>query len=309
MPSNEPRITVEAALRDLTSPKATTRADAAWDLDGAALTDASLVLALRGALGDPSPEVRRAAAFALAGAADAPTCEALSLAATADPDGEVRQAAVVALGRRGSEGGVAAVRRALADPDPDVRFQATAVVVALDPGNAAPALAPLLEDADAEVRGSAAAALGDLGAREHSDPLRGRLHDADEGVQLEAAVALARLGDASGVEVLLAHLRRRDTRLLAAEHLFLVAGPDHLAPLLQHARAARFDPLLRVWLAGAAARLGDAASQQELLAALDRRNPLVHGVAVRIVEAIDAPWARERAASLGGPERALRSGE
>jgi HEAT repeat protein len=117
--------TLEAALRDVGSPKPTVRAEALRDLCRYGDDERERVLrALESALrADEAPPVRSAAALGLA---DLGASEALPtlLLAVEDDDAHVRQMAITALGEIGDARATERLRRALGDKRPEVRFQA-----------------------------------------------------------------------------------------------------------------------------------------------------------------------------------------
>src|SRR5690606_27206850 len=121
--------TIDAARRDLASPKAEVRADAARDLGQPGQHAADLdrrVELLAGALGDEQPLVRRAVVLALADLGAKQALPAL-LGLLADPDLRVRQMVVLALGELAEPGDAEVSGRLLAltrAGDPAVRYQA-----------------------------------------------------------------------------------------------------------------------------------------------------------------------------------------
>lgn len=128
--------TLEAAVRDLGSAKASVRAEATRDLARHAQeARVEVVRGLEGALADPAAEVRAAAATALA---DADATEAIPalIRAMDDPEPIARQMVTAALGELAEPTDDAAVerlRRALSDREPQVRFQATIAFPRLAP--------------------------------------------------------------------------------------------------------------------------------------------------------------------------------
>jgi HEAT repeat protein len=116
--------TLEAALRDVGSSKASVRAEAARELVPHAAADRDRVVrALEGALRDQDGAVRSAAALALADIGAKEALPAL-LVALEDDDAHVRQMAITALGELGDARATERLRRALSDERPEVRFQA-----------------------------------------------------------------------------------------------------------------------------------------------------------------------------------------
>lgn len=116
--------TLEAAIRDISSTKVNIRVDAIREIvPHGDESRERVVRALEGALRDPAPPVRSAAAVALA---DLRANEALPslLIALEDDDANVRQMAITALGEIGDPRATERLRRALSDKRAEIRFQA-----------------------------------------------------------------------------------------------------------------------------------------------------------------------------------------
>jgi len=118
---------LEAAVRDLDSPRAATRVSSIADLvrhaeSGPAVRTRALPLLEKALSSDTASEVRAAAAVALG---DLGAHEALSavLVAVEDADLHVRQMALNALGEIGDVRALPRLRRALGDSRPEVRYQ------------------------------------------------------------------------------------------------------------------------------------------------------------------------------------------
>ena len=277
------RPTVQAALRDLEHRSPRARVLAAEALAAAEPSQRELAVgALRRCLSDPSPDVRYVATLGLGEHKDPEATPLLLEALGSEPDPLARQAALIALGNIGASEALAEVRAALSDGPPDLRFQAPAVLVQLDPGGAAAPLCLALQDPDAEVRGAAAAALGDLGDAAQADALVPVVADPVPTVAREAALALGRVGDQRGTTVLIDALALSELRVLAAEGLY--RAPDERArPALLKALRRWFVPdLLKVWAAGALARLADPAGEEALTRLLRKREPMVKGLAIQL---------------------------
>jgi HEAT repeat protein len=205
------RRTLTAALRDVGSAVAATRASAVADLVGHGEAERhQVVAALERALSDDAPAVRSAAAVALADLRAAEALPAL-LFAVEDGDAHVRQMAISALGEIGDRRAGERLRRALADARPEVRFQAIiAFSRVASPDEAIDAIALATHDADAKIRYIAVRCAEEwaLGAgREMPASLVDRAvtlaADDDASVRVAAAIVLARSGDRRPEAILL----------------------------------------------------------------------------------------------------------
>jgi HEAT repeat protein len=202
--------TLDAALRDVTSPRTETRASALPDLVRHALLSddvraRTIPLATAALTKDDAPQVRSAAAIALG---DLRAVEALPalLVAIEDPDVHVRQVALNALGEIGDPRAVPRIARALDDARPEVRYQAVIAYarLATDAADVDRALARACADEDDAVRYIAlrvAEERLDAGARDASGDspavlaeARARLDNDVPHVALAAAILLAKSG-------------------------------------------------------------------------------------------------------------------
>lgn len=294
-------MNVDAALRDARHRDARVRIQAADALARASDERRGDALpVLRDLADDSSPAVRHAALLSLGELKDAGSVTLLLEHMRDDLDPLARQAAAIAVGLIGDPTAADALIEALAEGPADLRFQATTSLVQVAPERAAPALRAALDDPDPEVRGSAAAALGDLGDAGSADALAAVLDDGTASVQIEAAVSLARLGDRRGTLVLARSLAHRSLGTLAAEHLFRC--PDEAAlPELEVALERWLGPpLLKVWAAGALARLGRTAARSKLVGFLRSRKPTVKGLAIQIVGELGGAWAVQALQEVAG---------
>jgi HEAT repeat protein len=202
--------TLEAAVRDAGSPSAAVRSSALRDAALYAETARSDVLALlERALGDVAPDVRSAAAVALA---DVKGVEVLGplLVAVEDEDPHVRQMALSSLGEIGDPRARERLRRALADSRPEVRFQAVIAFTRVAPDEADVAIESALEDDDASIR-YIGIRCAEERALEDGQPmpehllvkLASHLDDSSSTVRIAVAIVLARGGDLRGHPVLL----------------------------------------------------------------------------------------------------------
>lgn len=228
-PPQLPR-TLEAALRDATSSKQAVRVEAIRDLvpygaagatdDSASEVRADVLRVVEAALRDGAPQVRSAAAVALADLGATQALPAL-LVAVEDDDAHVRQMAITALGEIGDARATERLRRALSDRRPEVRFQAVIAFprVCASRADAMAALLDATKDDDPLVVQIALRMAEEIGvggkddagaatSRREDDPVLARarelVEDGPPVVRAAAAVLLARTGDRSGQGVLVA---------------------------------------------------------------------------------------------------------
>jgi HEAT repeat protein len=221
--------TLEAALRDIRSPKASVRAEAARELvPHAEEARERVVRALEAALRDEAASVRSVAALGLA---DIDARESLPslLLAMEDDDPHVRQMAITALGEIGDPRATERLRRALSDERPEVRFQAVMAFprVCADRASVVEALLGRTRDDDAlvchislrmaeEIGGEGGAAV-DTALVERARALLGH---ASPTVRVAAAIVLGRSGERAGesvfVEVARGNLKTEDAEDEAA---------------------------------------------------------------------------------------------
>jgi HEAT repeat protein len=204
------RRTFPAALRDVESDSASTRASAVADLVEHAEVERSRVVAtLERCLSDRAAEVRAAAAVALA---DVRGVEALAalLVAIEDDDAHVRQMAITAIGEIGDARAHERLRRALTDERPEVRFQAVIAFLRVAGDEGVDQVVAAFDDADPSIRYIALRC-----AEEHAvggerpaprvivEGAARLVDDSDVAVRVAAAILLARSGDRRGETVLL----------------------------------------------------------------------------------------------------------
>ena len=161
-------------------------------------------------LGDPAPEVRRAAVARLGSIGlDAEAALVVLRRAIEDKDGTVRDAATEAVRWIESRANDFRTKRLpgaledLADPDPDIRRGAAEILGGYGPHSApaVPALIRGLDDRDASVRLASSHALGLIGTAAHValPALAAREADPDELVRQSAKAASAAIrGEAAG---------------------------------------------------------------------------------------------------------------
>jgi HEAT repeat protein len=192
-----------ALIEALKSPEACLRAEALLAQLGPKAAVAAPSLAA--ALGDPNPEVRREALFALAsmGHEAAPALAAI-MQALDDPEMRVRAIASYALGRigEGAQSALPKLRTELQSSDPVVRVAAAWALVHISSdvnqvsSEVLPVLTEGLKNNVIAVRRGSAEALGHLGkgARSAEGALKVAARDEDETVRKAALAALEQLG-------------------------------------------------------------------------------------------------------------------
>lgn len=299
-----PTLTLDAALRDLASASAQTRATAA-DALGTAPPESSGAAAdaLVAALGDRDADVRSAAALSL-GELGLERAVPPLLACLDDREARVRQAAIVALGRLGLPSAFEPLAAALTDGSPDVRFQAATSLVEIDAARAFDPLLAALDDPDGEVVGAAALGLGAIGDRRAADPLVARLDHARRETRFEVAYALARLGDPRATPHVAGFVRDPALGWDAVEALELAgdpAGESALAAAMTDDRLAR-----EVMLRAAAALLtiapGSGHAERARAVLVRGLSALRHrhrALAVELLGQVGGGWARAPLEALG----------
>jgi HEAT repeat protein len=144
---------------------------------------------------DPSPKVRKAAAYALWRLNSAGTAGELGKA-IGDPDVEVRMQALFTAGRVSAFNDVVAVTQRISDESPRVRKRAAETLGAMRAGDAVVGLIELTKpssEADALVRAAAVAALGQIADPAAKDSVLAAQNDPDQFVRDAAKIALRRL--------------------------------------------------------------------------------------------------------------------
>lgn len=202
--------TLEAALRDVGDERPQVRLATLSDLKRharEAKSEARQALVAR-LKDDPEPQVRAAAALALADI-DADDYLPALVTATSDADAHVRQMALLAVGELSPPDNAdaqAAAQRGLVDAASAVRFQAVVALGRLRGEASLEALLVGTRDADPEVRHVAFRVAEEVfsGRSAEQAPLplvqraRGALRDDNRAVELAAVILLAVLGDESG---------------------------------------------------------------------------------------------------------------
>ncbi|MFI5348625.1 MAG: HEAT repeat domain-containing protein, partial [Elusimicrobiota bacterium] len=203
-----------------------------------------------------------------------------------------RARATLKLGETGRETGLEALRSALADPAGEVR-DAAAVALARQGQGDTTQFVEALKDPDEGVRASAAHSLGLIG-RDGLDVLKKALTtDAAVSVRAEAAAALGSFSDPASTGLLAAALadKRGRVRLAAARALARRDDPASTAALKKLAAQAPQAELALVVAAALAAR-GEDADLGLAELTLSQKDPELKALAVAALGASSKPEAR-----------------
>jgi len=296
--------TVAAALRDIGSGRPAARCAAAQvlgdvrDSETAPEARAALVRACE----DLSPEVRAAAALALAELGGDGAAAAI-VRCLDDGNSEVRQSAAVALGALGDPSTVPALIEALASGPADLRFQAATSLAEIDPSSAREPLLAALDDDDAEVLAAAAIALGAIGEQRARERLVALIPEHGPKTAFDLAYALADLGDARAASTLATYLGD-DTfawdAIVSLEKLGAAeAGGAEAARLLAEVlEGPTASPAMRARAAAAVLRLRPSPADGELarralIEGLRARKLEHRALAVELLGEVGGTWARE----------------
>ncbi len=168
--------------------------------------------ALTGALKDPDPSVKQTALWALGETRDKRYLNVF-VETLSDSQGKVRAHAAWVLGEMGDPRAVEALIAALDDSDAKVRSQSAWALGEIGDGSAIEALGKVLEDDNAEARKLAIHALAEIGDRRTAPWLAKALSDSDQGVRRTAAWALGELEDPVALEPLGAALNDDDVQV------------------------------------------------------------------------------------------------
>ena len=279
---------IDAALRDVTSKKATFRRNAAIAL-GTAGQDRreEAIRALGRLIDDADREVRIEAVYAattLAAAALAPRIR--EILSSEDPD--LRAASLEFLGRQGDRSDAERISRlAEADQEPSTRCIAIEALAEMDQGACRAACRRVIGDSrsgEDETR-TAIAALGPMAEGDDVAAITGLLGDPRRRVSIQAASALADIGDAAGIDVLWRASTNPpddDARIAALEALCRIRDDrvDSLARS-RHGRifAGRDE---RLYWTGILARSGNADALRRLKEAATGRDTRLAALALRI---------------------------
>ncbi len=284
---------INALLQDLKHSKEVVRARAAEELarlEGDQKQTA--IEALIAALDDRNSDVRYAVLNALGELHASESVPRLIQLLQADEEPFCVQAAISALGQIGDIRATQPLIQALKQGSDEVRFQAITALCQVNPEEAPRFLRDLVKDRDEEVRASAAAGLGDLRDHASVEILAGMLEDPVPTVQMEAAVALARLEDSRGVPHLVDFLKNREFKILAAEYLFRCPDARAIPQLHSHLTSWFAPSFLKVYLAGALAKLDQEVGQAHLIKTVESKNPAIRGLTLQVLGDLNRNWSR-----------------
>ena len=216
---------------------------------------------------DPDAQVREDAVRALGSMSSVHIVEPL-LAALRDDSPRVRWAAAEAFCKRKESRAIEPLITSLRDSDAGVRRLAAYALAAIADRRAVPALVKALQDREAPARGAAAAALGAIGDRSAVDALLVSLADGSEHVRWKSAEALGLIGDARAIEGLAKRLSddSASVRSTSAQALARIGG-DGVTFLIR--ALGEGDEQLRVVAASALGESADLRSLEPLISALD----------------------------------------
>jgi len=316
--------TLSAALRDIEHSKPTVRQAAVRDLGrlaGSAERSQALAALAKVLSKDAAPEIRAAAAVALA---DAGARECLNeiLRATRDADQHVRQMALIALGELAEPGdpeALAAARIALGAAAPALRFQALVALHRLAESDAEEVIIEHLEDSDPEIRYIALRILEERwtfaeGRATKKAPeqvrtkARAALDDSSPAVRLAAGILLARLGEREGAQAIADALN--DSRALreaedeqTAIDLAGELGLKAAEPGLRRRAWGVWQKSPFAWEARIAlARLGDPRARKSILRGLEAWTRDARTLAVAAAGRARLSEARELISAMRGDE-------
>jgi len=311
----KPIPTVTAALRDVTSTKASFRRNAAIALRKAEGEQRGpAVEALGTLLGDPDRTVRIEAARSAASLGASDLSEPV-MALLGSPDPDLRVAAMEFAAATGSLDDVPRIRRILDDDDAVARCVALETLSHLDPDETRSACRAVLSGRDEEpaVLRTAMVLLRSDGDAEDASLFHDLLEDRRRGVSLEAAASLAHLEDARAVPRLLdeaLHPADADERFVALEGLCRVGDEKVLEAARRKLGSIFTGKWEKLLWAGILASAGDAEALERLRGQMTGRDASRAAAAMRVAGLCSLTPLVEHLAStarrgLEGDEEAL----
>lgn len=164
---------------------------------------AKAIRALREALNDEDPDIRKHAAITLAEMGDEGSVDTFIMLLRSDPDADVRRHALFGLSDIRSDEAMDAVIEALEDGDKDVRRHAVMLIADYRIPEATGALLELIDDDDPDVRRAAVMGLSDRGGEKVAEALLEVLDDPDADVRRFAIMSLAEFGSEKALPAIL----------------------------------------------------------------------------------------------------------
>jgi len=197
--------------------------------DGPRVVDSGAVEPLLVALNDPSPIVRRIAAWGLGEIGDPSAVDPLR-ALLEDDNKDVRAQAAQSLGDIANRKATNNLIESLSDPNAEVRLRSAHALGDIQDERAAPALTKALEDEDPAVREKAAWALVEIASPSSIGALIARAGDEDEDIDIRcrAIRGLGEIGDPEPVPFLISLLSHDEWRIRsqAADALGDIGAPE-----------------------------------------------------------------------------------
>ena len=299
-------ITVDAALRDLSTGSPKARAQAAHALGDVAdpVEKARAIPALISSLDDDRPEVRAEACASLGELGDAAAVAPL-IRRLDDGVAAVRQAAAIGLGTLRDASAFGPLVEKLQEGPPDLRFQAATSLAEIDPTAAYEPLVAALGDADPQVLSAIALALGAIGDGRAVGHLARLAEHADAAVRFDAGYALAQLGDSRGREPLRAGLDEPGRAWDAVIALETLGAPADADALLDAFARRSVPPEAQLRAAGALLQIGTGPRHRDparrvLTAGLGARKLELRALAVEQLGRTGQAWAGDLLKDLRG---------
>jgi len=181
------------------------------------------------------PEVRVAAAKALAQTDNPETVSALATALRNDREKDVRVAAAQSLGELGDESATESLLRALNDENVSVRESAARALANFKGEDVVKSLTGLLNENTTPVAIAAAESLGQVGSAKAVEPLLELLNNKNAKVREVVAIALGKIKDPRAVPPLINSLKDPEERVrwYAADSLGSIGSSEGVEPLIE----------------------------------------------------------------------------
>ncbi len=207
-----PRPAPQPMPKPMPSPTPTPGSRRDRDDEPAAPVDQKVIDALTGALQDTDAEVREHAVMALGRLRDRRATAPL-IAALADTSADLRESAAMALGQLRDPASVEPLIALLGDKTPGVREQVAFALGQVRDLRAVDPLIAAIADANADVREQAVFALAQLRDKRATPKLVGALSDSSADVREQAAFALSQLRDPAAAPALAGLLTDKDAQV------------------------------------------------------------------------------------------------